>query len=256
MTLWSNRTTLAARGWTTEIGITAAGAGIDEIVLGIRARRSDWQGWSCELCFNLHDLQPRDGALPAHLEALGAELRELCERAERDFPDEIPMQMARRYHGGPIGLMRNEMECEHALGRKRDLWPSERLDGADLLADRGRHATDLLAASRLAEIEDRLGPDRRPLSPRSCLDRSWSYGLTARMPQSPGEGRADRSLELRFSLLDESLVGNLLQDASARLVQSCDASTRARIVHGQSGSGLLPSGNPALQAGPEMGMGI
>jgi len=220
---WEARVGLARRGWATEVRLTRTGlgrSGPDRVAAGCWARTWHWAGGIGEVCLHMHAiLEPSAPDAVAKLGALISRVGELCEKAERDFPDTVPCQITERGPDGLPLLAENEMQTRHLRDQLRDLTPSENIpEGVEAGPD--PHLFALMMAARDGlETEDSINPYfGRSRYSRDCENRDWGYKLRMAIRELNGTRISYQPQEFTTRLLAPRVVSGLIGGTKASLL--------------------------------------
>lgn len=246
--VWATRVQLARRGWMTELRATRSGIGKASdttYAFGIWARRFHWSGWIADVCLHAHAIVDINTESPeAEIASMCDVLLDGCDRAERDYVDQIPCQTG--VPKGGIQLAANRFELSCIIDQRRNVFPSEAIpegvgDHVETAPDQQLIPTILSALHAGYFYEDSITYlDGPPRMARDCSDRKWGYRLR---------------LVKRYSLMDGEPVklsfqpfkfnsDNLHQGIATQLINASVTSLDALFaLYAPGGSAYTPGGN-------------
>lgn len=247
MSAWKTRIELAQRGWHTNIRISREGIGKahpDKRSIGIWAETGYWKGSLANVCLHLHTICDIRTDGKAALEALVADVNEVCLRAESEFTDRVPCMGIGRDDEGRGILLEHSDETERLRGMKKEHWPTEKLlpDAASYV-DGGICHLDALHTAALMDIsvEDSLntylGPPRYA---HDCKDREWGYRLRLIKSLWGGEKLSFQPQTSSTHTLHEVYVGRLIEGSSEALNELFELYGSHGACAGQTPNGLPP----------------
>lgn len=215
MTAWTDRVALARSAWSTEIRLDRTGftpRTPTSVSAGVWARTHYWNGWITDIC--LHDhliLDLADDDAHAQLTALVGNVREVCERAARDFPDQIPCLGDGNDAQGRLKLAVNSWEMRDIAHRPDGFYPTEAIapgvESQKLPATEDHLARLATAAAAGLHVEDSINPHFGPARyARDCKDRNWGYRLRLAKKQIGEVPVAFRPRALTLESLHEQMI--------------------------------------------------
>lgn len=246
MTPWSQRMSLARQGWSTEVRLSRIGVASSApdtvVAIGVWARRWFWHGWITDVCLHdqaVVDLAQRDGA--RHAARLVENVSEACGRAEAQYLEAIPCQLAHKDAEGRLVLTESIGDTLRCHGSQRGHFPTEAIppgieEGED------RHLEALIhAALRGLHVEDSLNPHfGRTRYMHDCKDRDWGYRVRLAVRRSAGVKVSFRPIESTTRLLAPSAAVGLTDGAQDSMLDLFDSYAPEGEMHGRTGNGLPP----------------
>lgn len=253
MSLWENRIALAREGWGTQITLDQSGVKASGSMISVRIRASTeiWHGRRFSVSLHLHDTCNMFAAEASlRVDAICEDLRLLCQRAVREFPDCPPLQMAQRDDRGSPKLVPHEM-ARYIMQQQGPLvHPTEAIPEGKLFSDDDVFVSAILDAARAGlYVEDAI--EVRPSRLRGTEEfknREWLHRIRLAMPVFGGERLNFQPVDRLSCLLHEESEATLVRQSTEAMFNLFSLYAPGGARYGETKNGLPPGFSQRKQA--------